>query len=256
MKKEIVDFIIENYGIVTRNKIAQLMNITDSQVKYVARKYNLNSDINVPRNKVNDSAFSIKTPSACYWAGFIAADGNISKDNRYLSICLGRKDLEHLLKLREFIKSESKVYLAKNTGNTQFNANSPKIVKDLKNKFGIGPLKSLTLEPPTGLSYEESLAFIIGYIDGDGSIGINTSKTKHKTYSTLRLRMLGTPKFLSWIAYMLEASSTPKQHCKSKIHVISISEGHGSLSLLKKFIVQNKLPVLDRKWNKVITTTV
>jgi hypothetical protein len=252
MKKEDIDFIIENYGNITRNKIAKLICVTEGQIKYIAKKYDLKSNLQPIRKNVYDNAFSQKTLQNCYWAGFIAADGCISADGKRVKICLGRKDLNHLIKLKEFLKAEREISLSKINSNTYLTVNSPQMVNDLRNNFNIMPQKSLTLESPKNLSYKESLAYIIGYIDGDGTIGINTTKYKYKIYKNLRLRIIGTPLFLEWVNNILKSNAIPVQHCRSKIHIISIGETNKCLKLLKKTIMGNNLPALNRKWDKVV----
>ena len=198
--------------------------------------------------KRDSSVFSKKTLNICYWAGFIAADGSVNTNS--LRMCLSKKDKNHLLKLKEFIKYEGVLYDYGIKTNIQLDIYDKQIVKDLYNNFNIKSHKSLTLEPPKDLTYDQELAFIIGYIDGDGVIGINSFKKKDKTYKYLRLRIIGTPIFLKWVNKIFNKNNKPKIHNKSKIHIISFS----NLKLIKKlnnFRLENKLPVLSRKWNKV-----
>lgn len=65
---------------------------------------------------------------------------------------------------------------------------SPKICADLLKNFNITNNKSLTLISPE-LPPELIDAFIIGYIDGDGSIGLYNSENTQKF---LRISILGT----------------------------------------------------------------
>lgn len=57
--------------------------------------------------KYNRNFFeSINTESQAYWAGFIAADGNVRKDFLKMRIELNIKDKNHLFKLREDIQGD------------------------------------------------------------------------------------------------------------------------------------------------------
>ena len=62
--------------------------------RFIRRKYNL-----------NDSFFSHEnlTIDSCYWAGFIAADGNIAKNKKQITISLQHDDKTHLIKFKKLI---------------------------------------------------------------------------------------------------------------------------------------------------------
>jgi hypothetical protein len=203
----------------------------------------------------NDHAFSQLTLETCYWAGFIAADGYIDIKHHGLKVCLSPKDYDHLDHLRMFVKYSGPLHLSKNGKNLGLAVMSRTIIADLAKNFNIYTKKSLTLEPPKNLSDEQSLAYIIGYIDGDGTLSYNHCKSRTgKRSSYLRLRILGTPMILNWINKILKTHVKPKQHCKSKISIISIY-GENLLVRLKGFIIDNALPVLVRKWDKVKFST-
>lgn len=57
---------------------------------------------------VNRAAFSVATPAALYWAGFLMADGSITRNNT-LSVVLSAKDRGHLVSLKRFLGSEHKL---------------------------------------------------------------------------------------------------------------------------------------------------
>ena len=139
----------------------------------------------------NDNYFSIPTEENSYWAGFIAADGNIHK--RTLSFGLKHSDIQQIELFKSHIQSESPI----KTYNTKLNdkifkfssiaINSEKICSDLLRNFNITKNKSLTLEPPplndSCLDY-----YIKGYICGDGCISIYNNRR----YDKMRLSILGT----------------------------------------------------------------
>ena len=232
-------YIKQYYGKLTRRQIAFNLNIKENFVKTQAKKLGLTSNLSVPRNKINDNSFSKKTMLSCYWAGFIAADGCIS--NNELRVCLSKTDLNHLIKLKFFLKSLSKITCSKTTTNVYISCNSKKIVKNLYDIYNITPRKSLTLKSPNNLTYLQSLAYIIGYIDGDGCISYNGKY--------IRLRIMGTINTLEWINFILKRKSKPVTHCKSKIFIISFKKLYAQN--LYKIAKQYKLPILDRKWNKL-----
>lgn len=249
------NFLKENYGKITRTKIALALTKSDGSVKQRARKFHLTSNIHFKLYTRNNNAFSNLTLESCYWAGFIAADGCINIKHPSLHICLSPKDLDQLDRFRIFVGYSGPLHHAKNGTNLSLTVSSKFIIDDLAKNFNIFPRKSLTLEPPKNLTHEQSLAYIIGYIDGDGTLNYNNCKSRTgKRSSYLRLRIIGTPMILNWINKILKTNAKPRQHCKSKISIISIY-GENLLIGLKGFITDNTLPVLARKWDKIKFST-
>lgn len=169
-------------------------------VYYYKKKYNLlsysrgkNPNSKAKRkHEINDYFFSNITLLTCYYAGFIAADGNIYKNN--LTISLARKDRKILERFLTDCKSNYliKDFLIKN----RFEAScvtivSKQIIDDLYCNFNIIPNKSLTLQSPNLKNKEAIDAFIIGYIDGDGSISYS------KIRNELQISLIGTNEMLS-----------------------------------------------------------
>lgn len=186
---------------------------TKSSISQRAYKLNLKCDRSKLYRKysVNKKFFSEKTPSALYWAGFIAADGCINPKKRALRVTLSIKDISHLEKLKKEIEYSGKLLFFKikrknpnhkDTELVDLSINGvPECIENLLRFYNITPRKSLTLKPPDGLSLQESLLFIIGYIDGDGSIRFrNRDKRKDGTYrQDFALEAAGTKEMLNWI---------------------------------------------------------
>lgn len=131
---------------------------------------------------VNHNYFSTYNPESCYWAGFIAADGNISKKTNAVQVALGEKDLEHLNKLKFSLQSDHAVVKDNNCYRLSFY--SKQIQEDLRYNFSIVPAKSFILEFP--LLPEKYLKyFILGYFDGDGHVSLYKSifTKNNKEYS-------------------------------------------------------------------------
>jgi len=121
--------------------------------------------------------FSRDDEKCFYWAGFIAADGNVSKNR--LMIELAVKDIGHLEKWKAAIQSTAPITTYEKTDDRpefkresytscRIRFNSVKIVKDLK-RFNIVPNKSLTYNIPDWLIIHPLFNhFLRGLIDGDG----------------------------------------------------------------------------------------
>lgn len=172
--------------ILDENKICKLYNNGLSSVK-IAKKIGVSKPTILKRLKKNnikrrkscferqfdfdDNVFSEFTPGSCYWAGFIAADGNIS--NGTLSIELSIKDEIQLIEFSKFIKRKNHFYYRERGGNKscQLRIRSEQIIRDLKENFNIVPNKTLILKPPYKIPNHLIKYYISGYFDGDGSLG-------------------------------------------------------------------------------------
>lgn len=214
------------------------------------------------KNNINDNFFSKPNLLNSYWAGFIAADGNINKPSKSkiynrISIGLSIKDISHLKTLKSSIKTNANVMLGvKNDGTGNFHKTctltitNKKLVFDLKNNFNIVPKKSLKLKPPKGLTKQQALAYIIGYIDGDGCIGNYFNGTRRKKYTIIRI--LGTKNLLNFIqntlksAYKIDNKSKVNKKTNSNIFVLSYNGEYAKIII--KNLRKIKVPKLNRKW--------
>ena len=127
----------------------------------------------VKKYSLNNDFFSDKSLRSIYYAGFIAADGNISSEYSQLTIAVSSKDKEFLSNLQHDINSTYSIHEGIQRGEFPYCSicyTSDKICNDLKELYGIIPNKSLILNPPVNLSAKQKDCFIMGLIDGDGSI--------------------------------------------------------------------------------------
>lgn len=146
----------------------------------------------------NEKFFSDINQESCYWAGFLAADGNLyynESRNSYRLNCT-IKDEDHLHKLKLAMNADQPV--KKYTKYYHFNVDGAKcLFEDLK-AFNIIPRKSLVLEPPTVLTKERHVrSFIRGYFDGDGSL--------YNSAGQAQISFVGTEVMLNWIKNNLSA---------------------------------------------------
>ncbi|MDP2837896.1 MAG: LAGLIDADG family homing endonuclease [Candidatus Moranbacteria bacterium] len=144
------------------------------------------------------------SPSLAYIIGIIATDGNLSSDQRHITIT--SKDEDILILIRDSLKLTSKVG-KKSRGASQEKKYSVLQIGD-KNFYnfllsiGLTPNKSKTigklLVPQQYFSH-----FLRGCIDGDGSIGsVSHPESKHQQ---LRIRLYSASAlFLLWIKKELD----------------------------------------------------
>lgn len=204
----------------------------------------------------NDSFFLDEINS--YYAGFIAADGSITQDNTTFRMELAIKDKEILESLTknlnynkniEILSKKCHQFTNKKKNYCRFSIYSKKLVKQLKDIYNITSNKSLTLKPPNITNFEQKLRYIIGYIDGDGHIGIRKRK-----YIYLVLDICGTKEMLEWVCDILYKLSNIKLIIKKRknTNIYHIrGEGNKVYTILKK-LNQIQVPFkLERKWNKI-----
>lgn len=119
---------------------------------------------------VNTNYFSKQNSNMAYIMGFIAADGNISKNGNRIQSQLSIKDKEQLIMIQSEIGG-CEVYEYNSNGHLScgWYCYSSQIKKDLA-KYGIIPCKTGKLSLPKNLNKKYWKDFIRGYFDGDGSI--------------------------------------------------------------------------------------
>jgi hypothetical protein len=212
VSKDQEQFIVENYSKLSGDQISAELNLTKNQIRNIAYRHKIapkrgRSKFSYRPTRhfsVNDDYFSHPTIENCYWAGLIASDGCITSDH---TVQLGFKTSDQYV-LEEFkrrvnfegsIYTYKKNYSYKGVQSDKFyscvSINSTKMVNDLRNNFNITSRKSLTLQPPN-LGNEELIdSFIVGLIDGDGSIG----NYKCQRQTAIQISLLGTLEVLNWV---------------------------------------------------------
>jgi len=228
------------------------------------RGHDKNSHSTERKFNVNDFYFSKEnlTLESCYWAGFIAADGNIAQNNKVLNIYLQHTDKCHLLTFKEDISYEGtiKEYVSykdlQKTGIKKvyyYDAiclTSSQIAKDLREVFNIVPAKSKILKFPYLPNQQFTDAFIKGYIDGDGSIGVNLKN--NDCYISLAC---GSINFIENIAKRFsEIINTEKVQIynKDNTSVNTINLRNKKARIIISHFAKISTPCLERKWGKAI----
>jgi len=234
--KEEVEILKNYYSNITIYDIEKLLPTRTKQaIQRMASFLGLKTDLSQAHSKYNiDKWFfsNIKNLESCKWAGLIASDGYFCKGNG-IGISIKRTDK---ILLKEFVIATNfngpiKDYEVINpSGNIskmcRVNFWSAKQWReDLLNHFNITKNKSLTLKPPDKLTLEQSLSYIVGYIEGDGSIKWIRNKSGTKS---LKLSIVGTEIFLNWVIGIfkqisLSNSKIPKIHYPNNYPAWSIT---------------------------------
>ena len=215
---------------------------------------------------LDDNAFDVLTPDACYWAGFIFADGCLfhREGSPSLTVRLAEKDEEHLHKLASFLKSSHKILKVCIQSNStsfvgtgisyQLSVRSAKIVNRLE-ALGCDGLLSVPF-----YQLQESRDFWRGVIDGDGCLGVYEQPSyfnKHpkinawsKPRSIARIELVGGEPLLHCFVRFIQticpcAENTVKKH-KS---IFRVGIGGNTAIKIANALYEDSSVSLDRKCN-------
>ena len=127
---------------------------------------------------------------ACYWLGFLFADGFVSRNRNEIKLTLNNKDRIHVKMFNEFLKTDRMVRDAKiiYKGQSLIVANTSVRDNHLANqlrKLGIEPTRPRPLVSLESIPITMYHHWVRGWFDGDGSV---TSISKR---NQLRLQFLG-----------------------------------------------------------------
>lgn len=191
----------QHYGVISISQMIALNILpgrTERAIRLRAFRIGLKSKLHyvTPASHRHDF-FATHTAESAYWAGFLAADGSLikspNKPNTYrLCLSLASKDEDHLMLFKRTMRHTGKVTTAINKDNMVIrrNPDAPRTVmkminlcqvgrflKDLE-ALGIIPNKTRRIPPPLLVDPLLRLAYLKGYIDGDGSLAVGLTGDK------------------------------------------------------------------------------
>jgi len=254
-----IEHLAQNYGSKPNSKLAIELEKTIGAVKAKARKmgYVGPRKIGIKKYSCNETYFGSGNLQACYWAGFIAADGAIITKTNSLVIELAKKDKDQLFRFKNHVEFTGPIKVYRSKAKIALHG-SKTILEDLNVIYNIplGP-KTYSLKPPTNLKSLKALAYIAGYIDGDGFVGYQSQTIKGKIYSYRKIHLIGTFGVLYWIQKMIQTILGIKK--MPKISKVSSTRtcwqfalvGNNASKLEKEI---QKLPIekMSRKWRKAL----
>jgi len=215
----------------------------------------------------NEEFFNEPSEINCAIAGFVAADGCVTDKGR-LTINIGRKDREHLVRIAKLTEYEGNVYDYQSrfsvaidsegkpvripgttlTSNVQIQA--PTWIQDFEKHWGIVPRKTFLMKAPNISGNRLCLAYISGLIDGDGWIGVSSPES-------YMIGLMGTKELMTWVKQIFDSMSPLCSRTPS--HLKSVSEKNSfeyKVSGVKaywigKLFLTLDIPRLDRKWDNL-----
>lgn len=263
---EKIKYVVENYSKYSGDKLSETLGWSKNKIREVAyRNISKENRPEIGKSKfshrikrtynLNDFSFHEYSSESCYWAGLMAADGNLSSNNpKAFSLALKESDQGHIEKFKKWLNYEGKVrkegrkYTYKGVESVKYSyslcATSEQITKDLNDNFNILPKKTLILKPPHKLVEDIHIdAFIKGYIDGDGSIGLGKDLSGWLTIT-------GTFDMMSWMKNRFEVildSKITKLYKKDNIYFLVLANKKARKIISHYF---NVVPhcALSRKW--------
>lgn len=245
------DLILRENYFRKREEICQLLpRWTYAEIITRARRH---LKLKKPRNEACNSDLSILMEDnviVYYWLGFILSDGCISEGSR-LTVQLAITDTQHLEKLAIFLKTKTR--FVKTPGprkdQTQIRCGDKYWIPQIAKKFDIR--RNKTYNPPDFLPDNLSLflSMLIGFIDGDGGI---YARHIGNPVCTIKIHTNWIP----WLAKVrnrlidLGFQIPPITISTDKYAIFRIGR-IAVLTYLKIFAIENKLPVLNRKWDLI-----
>lgn len=219
--EQIESIVVDNY---VNKKFGQLKSgrqfgLSDRTVKNILLKNNIQirnlhesicvanqtNDRTTQHYEKNPNFFKEENSNMAWLLGFLASDGNISKNGNRIRIELSVVDKEILKRIKEIVKIENPIKIRENKRGfvlASLDWSCAEHKKDLE-KYNIIPQKTYTLLPPTKLNEKFYIDYIRGYFDGDGTINLNL--TRGGKSKGLRWGICGASKpVLEWIIGVLE----------------------------------------------------
>lgn len=207
------------------------------------------------RNKRLLNAYKTKELNFFYFLGLLFSDGSFDLNKSRIVLAQNEKNNEILFQLQEIYGT--KVYCYGN-GVYYIDFVAKELFKEIIEKYGITNNKTYVPCDLTSLSGKELIAFIIGFIDGDGSIGRRTDSKNPKIVIKLHKSWENNLNFMSKKLYnYFDISYFPKsvmvkKNRNSSVEYATVTWGNSKIIAgLYDFILENNLIHLKRKWEKL-----
>lgn len=238
-----IEFLKDNYGIMSTKDIAVYLERTYQSIKSMATK-RLKLDYG-GKCQYGLQPLLSQDNESWYWNGFIAGDGGIS--SQYLTVLVHEMDINHLQILANKLGTKIR---HTNRGYPCIDVSDVCGMEDYKNHIGYG--KGPKTYNPLNIKYEidnnKMLSFIAGFIDADGCI-----ESTKGIFKQLKIEVHG-----SWLNNLEYISEFLSKNYNIPSRVILNTRGYALLRITKhdngvtfrNLIKELNIPYLKRKWDK------
>ena len=185
-----------------------------------------------------------------YVLGLLFADGHFTYNTNRIELALKKSDIDTVRSIADFLRCDVK----EDDKNVYIDVCLPE-VRDLMKEYQIDDRKTYRPCDISSITGEKMIAFIIGFVDGDGYIG-NRSDT-NAPYIAIKLHR-------SWMKNLNLMSENLYSHfgvddfpkpiligSKDKKYAQVTWGNTKILKQLLKFSRSNNIPVMGRKWTKI-----
>lgn len=177
-----------------------------------------------------------ESPEKWYWLGFMMGDGYFSPKGR-IKVTLSPKDRHHLQKLVDFCGHGS-IYEEGEEGYVRWAVMDVNTVGILKDEYKISNRKTYEPCDLSKLTPHQLKCFSIGFIDADGSIQLQKGRV------TTRISIKGHSSWVSNFKTMFG-----RGYLNNEGYATSCIGNFEIQKMLKRFSIDNNLPILSRKWD-------
>lgn len=247
----------------TFKEISLLTNTPVSTLKKQAKRWGISKTMQDGRlYHYNTTFFKVPNPVNSYVAGLVGADGMVRhvpgrKDS--LVLALQERDKSFLEGIKSMIgysgqltktRGSRKIVGGVESSNQDMYyltiTSCQDLVDDLRTNFNITPKKTHSLKFPSHLTSLNKLCYLIGYIDGDGTI--------YRERYVSRITVYCQHQFAEELKDFLEGEfklELPKISQVNNLSRVRFSR-EDILNKLTSIINEYSLPVMERKWQKLL----
>lgn len=187
-----------------------------------------------------------------YCLGFLLADGNFDRKTKRIRLRINEKDSDVIDKIANFLHCKS--LREGNMAKIDFCGNY--VFDQLVNQYNIDNRKTYNPCDISSIKGDKLIAFIVGFIDGDGSIAQRSDTKQYKINIKLHLSWENNLQYLSNYLYQyFNENSIPHTYIVTQPQGVYVAVTWGNKNILKglaEFIVKNNIPALERKWEGLI----
>ncbi len=255
-------------GLYPFDKLAKQLGRSKSGTMYKCYEQGFGNKYIYKRYSHKESFFQDISLESSYWAGIIATDGCIShsKGASVLNLTVSIKDIDHLERWKLAVKATNpikrvmvKCNISTKDPSKEFEHcfmrldSAHQLISDLSTNFGITNNKTLRGPPPNLPSIQHQLAYIRGFIDGDGSLTLSHQK------GFVVLMVCGCNReMISWIKDIIDSLDIPHIHPAKRPSLVYQPPGESCYywclrgfraAVLVELLKRLSVPNMTRKWD-------